>query len=68
MILRINHDVLKIINSKDDNELHELMTNLAGHDIEELSEVFLKNKKKNSKTYLFSLLYCKRIWPSTSRT
>ena len=40
-----NNDVLKIINSKDDNELHELMTNLAGHDIEELSEVFLKNKK-----------------------
>ena len=46
-----NNDVLKIINSKDDNELHELMTNLAGHDIEEL-EVFLKNKK-NSKPACF---------------
>ena len=35
-----NNNVLEILNKKNDNELHELMTNLAGHDIEELSEVF----------------------------
>ena len=39
-----NNNVLNIINSLKDEELHQLMTNLAGHDIEELSEVFSNNK------------------------
>ena len=41
-----NNDALNIINSLNDQKLHELMTNLAGHDIEELSEVFSKRKNQ----------------------
>ena len=40
-----DNNVLNIIDPLNDIELHQLMTNLAGHDIEELSEVFTKNKK-----------------------
>ena len=39
-----NKDISNIIDPLNDTELHQLMTNLAGHDIEELNEVFSKNK------------------------
>ncbi len=39
-----NRDISNIIDPLNDTELHQLMTNLAGHDIEELNEVFSKNK------------------------
>ena len=45
-----DRDVLQIINSINDKELHEIMTNLAGHDIEELEEVFSKNRKSSNPT------------------
>ena len=54
-----NNNVLNIVNSLKDEELHQLMTNLAGHDIEELGEVFTKNKKL-SKPACFYLLYSKK--------
>ena len=41
---------MQIINSINDKELHEIMTNLAGHDIEELEEVFSKNRKSSNPT------------------
>ncbi len=44
MTLKKNKDILKIIDPLNDIELHQLMTNLAGHDIEELNQVFSKNK------------------------
>ncbi len=39
-----NKDISNIIDPLNDTELHQLMTNLAGHDIEELNEVFSQNK------------------------
>ena len=37
-----NKQVISFINNLDDKSLHELMTNLAGHDLNSLEEAFLK--------------------------
>ena len=39
-----DNEVIKIIEQLSDYDLHQLMTNLSGHDVKELSEVFKKNK------------------------
>ena len=51
-----NKDVLNIIDPLSDAELHQLMTNLAGHDVEELSEVFSHLRKVESLFVLFAIL------------
>jgi len=43
-------DVINFVKPLDDNVLHELMTNLAGHDLEELSRVFSSSKKSKKPT------------------
>ncbi|MBF95760.1 MAG: transketolase [Pelagibacterales bacterium] len=40
-------NVLKILDPLSDQELHSIMTNLAGHDLEELTKVFSYNKKSD---------------------
>ena len=40
-----DQDVIALISDLTDNSLHELMTNLAGHDLEELAKVFSSFKK-----------------------
>ena len=60
-------DIVNFLKTLEDNVLHELMTNLAGHDLEELSKVF-SSSKKSKKAYLLHLLHCERFWSSSSRT
>ena len=43
-------DVINFVKPLNDNVLHELMTNLAGHDLEELSRVFSSSKKSKKPT------------------
>ena len=43
-------DIVNFLKTLEDNVLHELMTNLAGHDLEELSKVFTASKKSKKPT------------------
>ncbi len=45
-----NKDVLKIIDKHNDDKLHDLMTNLAGHDLHSLDEAFSSNLNNEKPT------------------
>ena len=58
---------VKLINNYNDIELHDLMTNLAGHDITSLEKSFIKYGLMMTAD-MFYMLHCKRFWFAFSGT